>query len=134
VTISKDTACIWNTLTGALNHGGEIDSVALSPDGAVLVAASSVDSVTLWDLPNPDRPVPRWFIELAEALGGRRLSAEGRIEEVSSDEFLAIKKQVLAMTTDDGFHALALWLLGDRHQDAPSTGPPGESGPVDPGR
>jgi WD40 repeat protein len=136
---SDGVARIWDVdrglpLTGSLWHGDEIDSIALSPDGAMLVAASPVGPVRLWDLPRSSLPVPRWFVELAEALGGRRLSADGMIEEVSSDELLAIKQQVLAAPTTDRLHALAKWLLVNRSQGDPSPGPPWGTGPVEPGR
>jgi hypothetical protein len=54
-----------------------VRSAQFSPDGQRVVTASDEETAQVWDVPVAAVPVPIWFIEWAESIGGRRFDLQG---------------------------------------------------------
>src|SRR5204862_462419 len=94
VTASRDNnARVWDAGTGLtlgepLKHGDDVSSAQFSPDGQRVVTASDDNTARLWHVPTSPLPIPRWLLQLAEAVVGQRLNDQGIIEVVSGAEFV----------------------------------------------
>jgi hypothetical protein len=116
VTASYDnTARVWDARTGQplaepLRHAGFLLSAQFSPDGQWVVTASDDNTARVWDEPRPVVPVPLWFLDWAEAIAGRRLTAQGIDVAVPTTESLQRQEQVATRTDTDFFARLAKWV------------------------
>jgi eukaryotic-like serine/threonine-protein kinase len=109
-------ARIWDVRTGqltaVLKHDVSLASAEFSPDGRQVVTVSSV--VRIWDVPHAPLPVPRWFAELAEAVGRQRLHENGRFEPVAWAELFRLKHEIERSPSEDFYTLWAQWFLADR--------------------
>jgi WD40 repeat protein/predicted Ser/Thr protein kinase len=113
-------ARLWDAHTGypvsePLLHGRRLTGVEFSPDGAQCLSVASADSVRLWTVREAPVPVPDWFCEFIEAVGGKRLNERGDVSPAAS--------QVLSPFTERGagadqFYARwTQWFLLERKGD-----------------
>jgi WD40 repeat protein/tRNA A-37 threonylcarbamoyl transferase component Bud32/tetratricopeptide (TPR) repeat protein len=119
VTASQDkTARVWDARTGQpitepFTHQHEVLSAQFSPDGERVVTASMDGTARVWDTPVAPLPVPNWFIEWAEGVGGRRFDSQGTDVAVPADEQSRWLEK-LASPTDTSFYVrLARWVESD---------------------
>jgi WD40 repeat protein len=122
ITASDDgTARVWDAQTGqplieALKHGGGVNSAQFSPDGRRVVTASDDSSARAWDLA-PARPqIPRWLLQLSEAVSGQVLSKEGVLEPTPLNRVETIEgiRRRLNEEADDGdWVTWGRWFLAD---------------------
>ena len=112
---------VWTVETGRecldpLPHDAAAFPVAFTSDGKRLftVANGKVQLHELWDLPGP---APAWLPDLAEAVGGLKMSDKGVAVPIGSPvQALAIlRAKGSAMTTDDRLSIWARWFFADRH-------------------
>lgn len=92
-TASEDqSACIWDTESGALNagplrHGGEVASIAFSPDGRAVVTTSLDKTARIWNAENGQR-IGKTLGHLG-SIGSAAFNSDGSlIVTASSDRFL----------------------------------------------
>jgi WD40 repeat protein len=120
VTTSYDnTARVWDTRTGlpltpALTHGdwGQITGAAFSPSGDLVVTASEDGTAQVWDLGSENLPTED-LDQLAELLGGSRVSADGAslvplTAEVLEAHWLKLRKRHI-------FHSLIQKKTSESH-------------------
>jgi len=116
-------ARLWDARTGypvsePLKHTGEITCVQFSPDGRRCLSIASSDSLRLWDVMDAPTPVPAWFCEFAEAVGGKRLNAHGDAEPVSRESIQLFRNQYADDREMDFYSRWAHWFLYERLKDA----------------
>jgi class 3 adenylate cyclase/WD40 repeat protein/tetratricopeptide (TPR) repeat protein len=108
VTAAEDGVVrVWQSDGGELVHQqppcrAEVLSMAPSADDRWLVAASSDNALTLWELPRASGRAPSWLAGLAEGCasgGGSRI--------------LQIRQQVLASKATDDFTRWGKWFFAD---------------------
>ena len=58
-------------------------------------------------------PVPDWFLALAEAVAGTRLSARGNTELVSRRELEDVAQRLAPVSSGDFYERLGRWFLAD---------------------
>jgi hypothetical protein len=123
VTGSHDrTARIWDARTAEplsepFRHQGWFGWVScahFSPDGKWVITASSENSGQLWEAPMAPLPVARWLAELAEAIAGQRLNAQGAFEPVPWEELFRIKRQLAESSATDYYTRWGKWFFADR--------------------
>ena len=115
---------IWDWSTGAhLSEGLASLSHCLefSPDGQRLLTGSHAGA-QIWELPRVPGPAPAWLPRLAEAVGGRRLSARRQLEPVPLRELLEIRRAIEQSTSADPYTRWAKWFLADRSTRPQSPG------------
>jgi WD40 repeat protein len=119
VTASYDkTARVWDARTGQpltepLWHESLVHSAQFSPDGQRVVTASYDETARVWDVPVARVPVPSWFIEWAESIGGRRFGLEGTRVVIPRAEESQWREKLAAETDTDFFTQLARWVEAD---------------------
>jgi WD40 repeat protein len=103
VTRSWDgTFRLWDAATGLpwsepCDAGGRPLTVAIAPDDTLLAVCNAEGQVRIWqDLPS-DLPAPGWLPELAEALTGHHLDANGAESEVLPTAWLALERRIAAL-------------------------------------
>jgi WD40 repeat protein/tetratricopeptide (TPR) repeat protein len=87
--------------------------IRFSVDGQWLVVSAS-DGAQVWHIPNAPSPVPKFFIELAEAVGGERFNTRGISESVPPDDLLKLKENLSAPQDEDFYSRCASWFFADR--------------------
>ena len=104
-TVSGDVR-VWDVLTGEpmtgrLKQQGAVVALRFHGDSAQLLAIS--DEVRNWWVPVPDVSTPSWLPDLAEAIGGRRVSGSGYLESASTT-FVGVRTKIRARiaTGEDG--------------------------------
>jgi WD40 repeat protein len=115
-------ARIWNSHTGQLVaepfwHQKEVRRAEFSPDGRRLLTASYDGTVKIWDLVflRPPVPVPAWFPDLAESLGGERIGPKDAPESVSGDSFERVNQRIIQVSAaNDYYTRWAKWMLQER--------------------
>jgi hypothetical protein len=121
-TCTDGAARIWNSRTGQLVaepfwHQKEVRRAEFSPDGRRLLTASYDGTVKIWDLVflRPPVPVPEWFPDLAESLGGERIGPKDAPESVAGDSFQRVgQRMILLSTRNDYYTRWARWMLQER--------------------
>jgi dipeptidyl aminopeptidase/acylaminoacyl peptidase len=121
VTASRDhTARVWDARTGQplsepLRHESRVVSARFSPDGRWVVTASMDQTARVWELTTvADLPIPHWLPDLAEAVGGQRLTSEGLSESVPLTEVLKRKRELLDSSAGDVCTRVVKWFFADR--------------------
>jgi WD40 repeat protein len=121
VTASKDhTARIWDAETGAplgdpIKHDDIVWEARFSSDGKRLVTVSG-NQARVWDVGPRSVPAPPWLAELAEAMSGERLNAQGVIEPLrkrSARDLDQVRNRVLRDAKEDDWARWGRWLLAD---------------------
>jgi WD40 repeat protein len=120
VTASRDkTARVWDAQTGRplsepLWHEGTVNSAQFSPDGRRVVTGSADKTARVWEMSFGSAPVPPWLPELAESVGGRRLTGASVLEFVAAEEFLKLTDQLRTAPATNYYARWAKWFLADR--------------------
>ena len=71
------------------------------------------NELNLISLPKTNDRIPAWFPNLAEAIGGIRMTENGGEETVPYTELARIKHERLASATQNHYHDLARWFFED---------------------
>jgi WD40 repeat protein len=115
------TARVWDAATGfpigeVLRHEGKLIRSLFHPDGRRIVTTATDGILRFWDTPSAPSPVPGWFLELAEALGGKSFSTNGELQNVAIDTLDAVQRQGLASPETDFYGRWARWFFLERLQ------------------
>src|SRR5262249_182478 len=120
-TCTDGAARVWDARTGHLLaepffHQKEVRRAEFSPDGRRLLTASFDGTAKIWELGlfRPPVPVPSWLPELAESLGGKRISARDAHESVPGDGFHNVNQRLAQAAQDDFYGRWAKWMLQER--------------------
>jgi WD40 repeat protein/serine/threonine protein kinase len=121
-TCTDGAARIWNSRTGQLVaepfwHQKEVRRAEFSPDGRRLLTASYDGTVKIWDLVflRPPVPVPEWFPDMAESLGGERIGPKDAPESVSGDSFQRVRQRMIQLSAQGDYYTRwARWMLQER--------------------
>ena len=94
-------------------------SAQFSPDGKWIVATTpgsrgSHFEWTVWEAPNASCPLPRSFLDLAEALGGQRLDETGMVRPVLWQNLLKVRQQLAALPESSEHGRWARWFFDDQ--------------------
>jgi WD40 repeat protein/tRNA A-37 threonylcarbamoyl transferase component Bud32 len=115
-------ARVWDTET-ALPLTEKLTGIAkspnrfgFSPDDRWLATAGFDDQVVLVPHFPQAGPVPLWLIELAEAVSGEGLDANGFIQSVPPDTFLALRRILQDRPGEDFYSRWVRWFLADREK------------------
>ena len=65
------------------------------------------------DVPPVPTPVPAWFLDLAEAVGGTRLGTHGDKELVPRQRFAKAVERLAGTATDGFYERVSRWFLAD---------------------
>ena len=122
LTASMDrTARIWDANTGLplsdpLRHKGPVRMAQFSPDGErVVTAAQAPDNAArVWQVQVAPTQVPAWLPELAEAVAGLAVGAQGMTRLVSESDFNELRQRLNGLTDSDTFNRVARWFFADR--------------------
>ena len=112
------TSRLWDAATGRpltewLGIGGPGFTICFDSTGQRLFGNSINHLAKVWDAPPIPTPVPTWFLDFAEAVGGICLSAHGNKELISRQKF-EVAAQQLADAPGDGFYErMSRWFLAD---------------------
>jgi hypothetical protein len=96
-----------------------LGKLSFSPDSQRLITFGG--QPTLWDVLIAPTPVPSWFCDLVEAVGGARLTDDGQLQMISQEAVGELRKRVAANQEKDFYARWAKWFLLDRMHD---TAPP----------
>ena len=110
---------LWDVETGLpltewLSSGVLVTSLQFDRTGSRLAAGAR--GGWLWELPMVSVPVPSWFPELAEAMGGLRLGSRGNVELVSRHDLEEFVSKLSTRDPGDFYVRLGRWLLADPGQ------------------
>jgi hypothetical protein len=114
------TARVWDVRTGEavglpMQHGGPVAGAVFSPDGTAIVTMSD-NAARVWDAQVGTRDDSPALADLAEALGGFRISDGGPLEPLTNRKgrFEALRKQASgAEPGTPGAAAFIRWVLDD---------------------
>ena len=87
-----------------------------SPDSSRLAVLSN-EKLWIWDVAPTQESLPDWLLELAEAIGGLRLSEDDSLEPTSLERAKAVSKirqQLAAFSEADQWTQWGSWFLADR--------------------
>jgi eukaryotic-like serine/threonine-protein kinase len=113
------SARVWDVHTGKpltypLTHAGEVNGVSFSPDGKRLLTSSLDGSARIFELPEAPTPVPDWFLDVAEVVGGQRINQHGLLEAVSPVNLARVRALALQREGEDFYTKWSKWLFADR--------------------
>ncbi len=136
VTASSDgTARIWDADTGTLvaepfRHDGKLYSARFSPDGRRVLTAGHSGEARIWDVPSgisqssgreagrssPDVGIEGTLLaDIAEAVIGKRVNAQGGLESVSSARLVEIRQRVENLAREAELTHSLDWFFADRN-------------------
>ncbi len=112
------TARLWDAETGRpltewLNAGGLGLSVDFDPTGQRMIGFSANGNARVWATPTVPLPVPAWFLDLAEAVGRRRLTTRGNVELVARQELEVAARRLAGVNEGDFYERVVQWFLAD---------------------
>ena len=91
--------------------------VGFSPDGRRFLSFSDKDYLRIGDvMATPPVPIPAWYCDLVEAVGGKRLTASHDVEPVGKDALQPLRQQ-FARGQDSDFFALGQMVSVERMKD-----------------
>ena len=110
----------WDSTTGRpltewLN-AGTYWGACFDPVAERIAVGTMEGIIRIWEIPRTPTPVPAWFLDLAEAAAGIRLSERGNVELVPGQELHKIAEQLAAKDTGEFYERLAKWFLADPAQ------------------
>lgn len=127
LTGSRDgVARLWDSATGypvseALQHGDAISCLQFSPDGRHFLSAADVDALRVWEVPQPPVPVPAWFCDFVEAVGGMRMDSRRNSAHCGRDSLQAFRQRFAKESGNDFYTRWAHSFLSERTNN--SAGP-----------
>jgi WD40 repeat protein len=83
-----------------------------SPDGKRLFLGCSMNSASLWDIPDPSPGVPSWFPDFLEAVAGLHVEPSGEFLPVHADRLLEFRQRAAAFDTNEYYGAWVWKYLG----------------------
>ncbi len=111
---------VWDAHTGdcltpGLRQGSGLTEIHVSADGRTMIFRMEDQGWFSLPMPEIPEPLPGWFLDLAEAMAHRRLSADGKAQTLSLAEARNALAQVPKTELAAPSPALrwARWLLGD---------------------
>jgi WD40 repeat protein/serine/threonine protein kinase len=121
------TACwsvvsrLWNVSAGCpttewLDAGGPGFTACFDRTGRRVVAGSFSSSVIIWNVPRAPTPIPGWFLDFAESVGGESLSARGNLALVSREALEKTAQRLAIIPQADFYERLARWFLAEPSQ------------------
>ena len=113
---------LWDASTGfplsePFQNEGRINVVEFSPDGRSFLSFADKDALRIWSVVSPPVPVPSWFCDLVEAVGGKRLAASGETEPVGRDSLRPLRQRFAGARDTDFYSRWARWFLYERLKD-----------------
>ena len=117
-TIAGDTARVWNVKTGLpvgepIRHEARLNFLEFSPDSRRLVTAGDDNTARLRELPVVPKPVPEWFFEWAEAIGGKQANDDGTISDISQNVAVARRNEASGRVGHGFYERIAHWFYED---------------------
>jgi len=114
----SDASRLWDANTGRpLTEWLGLGSIScFDSTGRRIVSGAYSGTVCVWDAPPVPTPVPLWFMALAEAVAGTRLSALGNAELVSRGELDEVARRLASVSEGDFYERLGRWFLADPTQ------------------
>ena len=91
---------------------GPVGRVEFSPDGHRLLTFGG--HVAVWNVIVAPTPVPAWFADLVEAVGGSRLSEDGQVQPASASLIRQLRQRFTQRVDNDFYARWAKWFLVDR--------------------
>jgi WD40 repeat protein len=118
-------ARIWDAATGLplsgwVHNGRSLKRAHLRPDGRQALSAAVDGTVRVWPVVIAPTPAPAWLVPLAEAVAGRRLTAEGTTERVSAERLRVLRAELGSSVGDSFYSRWARWFLTERVQENPA--------------
>jgi WD40 repeat protein len=113
---------LWDASTGfplsePFQNEGRINVVEFSPDGRSFLSFADKDALRIWSVVSPPVPVPSWFCDLVEAVGGKRLAASGETEPIGRDSLRPLRQRFAGARDTDFYSRWARWFLYERLKD-----------------
>jgi len=118
LTRTDGQARVWDAHTGLsitppLRQGtGRLQAV-FSADGRQVFTAGTDGAVRAWPLPQAPLPVPGWLADLAEAVGGLRLTEERAFEAVPTTRLVELRQRLAASPAEDDYGRWGRWFFAD---------------------
>lgn len=112
---------LWEVATAlpvgpAFGPNERFNPIDLSSDGKWAVAGGYYGAA-LFELPNAPIPIPREFLDFAEAIAGKRIAQDERtIESIGNQSIQELREEFSNDLADDYFGKLMGWLLSDPHE------------------
>ena len=107
-------------LGGWVHTGRSLKRTLFSPDGRWALAASEFGALRVWPVLLAPTPAPAWLPELAEAVAGRRLQADGTLEPVPAERWQMLNTALASLESNEFYARWAHWLLVERMEDQPA--------------
>lgn len=115
---------LWDASSGhplsePLEASGPIGVVACDHGGGRLLGFSKRGGAWFWEVVTPPVPVPSWYCDLVEAVGGRRLTAGREFEPLGRESLRPLRERLAQDPHSDFYSRWAKWFLEDRLEDPP---------------
>ncbi|MCC7375190.1 MAG: protein kinase [Verrucomicrobiales bacterium] len=115
---------LWDASSGhplsePLETWGPIGAVAFDRGGSRFLGFSKRGGAWFWEVVTPPVPVPLWFCDLVEAVGGRRLTAGREFEPLGRESLRPLRERLAQAPNSDFYSRWARWFLEDRLEDPP---------------
>jgi len=126
VSVAMDcTARVWNSRTGwpvseRLRHGDAVWVARFTPLGNKVISGSADGAARVWTLPNVPLPVPAWFPDLSEAVGGVSLDTSRSFTQLPRGSLLQRREQLSSLRGSDFYTHFARWFFADRATRSPA--------------
>jgi hypothetical protein len=120
LTGSKDGLVrLWDSASGyplsePLENGGQIIAVEFSPDGRRFLSFAEKDALRITEIVTVPVPVPAWFCDLVEAVGGKHVNATGEIEPIDRGALQALRQRFVGVHDSDFYSQWVRWILWER--------------------
>ncbi|MBL9139372.1 MAG: protein kinase [Verrucomicrobiales bacterium] len=114
-------ARLWDAESGLplgnwLRSRASLKRITFSPDGRRLVTTSVDRTARIWPVLVAPGPAPAWVAEVAEAVAGRRLDDEGRLQIVPFEAWRRLQTRFAAegQPPEDWYEGWGRWFFVDR--------------------
>jgi WD40 repeat protein len=112
------TSRLWNVNAGCpttewLDGGGPGFTACFDSTGRKVVTGSSGSSVVIWRAPRAPTPIPGWFLDFAESVGGESLSARANLALISRQELEKTAQRLALIRNPSFYERLARWFLAE---------------------